>query len=345
MSTTVSDGQLQEYFHTFHRVYREKCAAAIPNRHRGHLVRYGFLPSKLVAYVSTMWGVGYEYQPGSPGDLEILKGSARVEELLFSTPRGFAENNANIVARVRAPRFSMTCCEIRERLPCRLDSEDAPARLADLRLTLRGRVREIAFAELFGNRSPEFWSRERAIERAMDEVLEAAIGVREMERASIPIDEYLQRFKRRHVLVLGDYSESGRHRLTAIRQALARRDYLPLILDEITEFPEYDLRHKLVAVASVCRFVVVDDSSRAGHLVEIPEIEKLRVIAVVLRLRGSQSSFLTRPLEATSKIIKEEQYEPTTLDEVVGKTAKWAEERVKELGERFGEAYPWRTQG
>lgn len=341
----VGDEQIRDYFRTFHRVYEDKLTAAVPESFRSKLLRYGHLQSKIVVYISTMYGIGYEYEYGSPGEIQIVKGSARVEEMVFRSPRGLIEQGGNIVARIQAPRFHMSSSEIRGRLPCRLDSPDASAILDNLRITFRGRARTIEFAELFVNRSLEFWSKEQAVERAMDEVLQAVIGIHEMQRLSIPIDEYLVRFKKRHVLVLGDFSDEGRRRIAAIKVALGRRGYYPFTLDEIEEFSEYDLKHKLIAVASVCRFVVIDDSSRAGQSAEIPVIDTLRILAIVLRLRGSESTFVNRPLEATSRVIKEAEYDEESLDQAVGETTRWAEALVKELGERFAGAYPWRTPG
>jgi len=340
---TVSDEQLREYFRTFHRVYAEKIEAAIPQKYRGNLLRYGHLTQGVIVYVSTNWGIGYEYDPlRYDGTVELLKTSARVEESMFQVPRGTLDVPGTVMASVHAPRCHFSFCQFAGQLPCRLDSLDASAILNGVRIEFRGKVRVFAFAEMFADRSPVFWSPEQAVERAMDEVLQAAIGVRDMERASIPLGEYLTRYKQRHVLVLGDFGDEGRSRLTDIKDSLYRLGYLPFTLNEVEEVREYDLRHKLAAVAAVCRFVVVDDSSRAGQLAEIPEIEKLRAIMVILRHRGNTSTFVLRALEATSKVIKEVDYDESDLDVRLKESVVWAEDRVKELGERFTDAYPWR---
>ena len=109
------------------------------------------------------------------------------------------------------------------------------------------------------------------------------------------------------------------------------------------ELPEYDLRQKLSAVAPVCRFVVVDDSSRAGHAAEIPIIEFLRVVTIVLRLRGSDSTFVNRPLDATSRVIQEVEYDENDLEQILGGSITWAERQIAALGQQYERAYPWRS--
>jgi hypothetical protein len=344
VTDTVSDEQLREYFQIFHRIYAEKLAGAVPPGYLGHVVRYGHHTQKVIAYISTNWGIGYEYDPDQrDGGIEITKSSARVEESMFRVPRGTLESNPPVVAAVGTSRLHFSSCVFGGQLPCRLDSTDASATLDKVRISYGGRDRVFSLAELFGNRSPAFWSPEKAVERAMDEVLQAVLGFHEMDRGAIPLSEYLARYKQRHVLVLGDFGIEGRRRLAAIKAALAAGGYLPLTLDEIQEVREYDLRHKLVAIASVCRFVVVDDSSRAAQMAEMVEVEKLRAIMLVLRHRGMMSTFVVRPLEATSTVIKEIAYDESDLQSQVAEGVAWAEKRVKDLGERFKEAFPWRA--
>ena len=107
--------------------------------------------------------------------------------------------------------------------------------------------------------------------------------------------------------------------------------------------PEYDLRQKLTAVAPVCRFVIVDDSSRAGHAVELPIIEMLRATTIVMRLRGSQTTYVTRGLSATSKAILEIEYDHTDIERVLIEAVQWAESTIGELREDHSKTFPWRT--
>jgi hypothetical protein len=114
-------------------------------------------------------------------------------------------------------------------------------------------------------------------------------------------------------------------------------------LQDVAEVPEYDLRQKLTAVAPVCRFVVVDDSSRAGQAAELPIIEMLRVTTIVMRLRGSQPTFVTRGLSATSKAILEVEYDLTDIEKVLNDAVQWVESTIREFRDRYSKTYPWRS--
>ncbi|MBI2999183.1 MAG: hypothetical protein HYY46_12185 [Deltaproteobacteria bacterium] len=126
--------------------------------------------------------------------------------------------------------------------------------------------------------------------RAKDEVLLALVHLRESEKRSIPLSQYLSNYKEKTVLVLGDYGNEGRKRLEEIKGALVQLGYAPLLLDEIPDDLHYDLQQKAVAVGSVARFVVIDDSSKSGHLVEYSHGQINRWILIILRLDSSDGS-------------------------------------------------------
>ena len=342
--SNVRNKQLHEYLEIFHRIYREKLGTVIPETYRNELLRVRHLEgARIIGYVSTSFGAGYEYQPGNPGAIEVLSRSARIEEMVFRCPRGLIQDDTNIFIRVRAPRFHMISCQVTGLLPLRLDTPDASATLESLVVDFRARSMHIGFAEIFAERSEDFWSKERAVERAMDEVLQAAVYVSGAERFKTSIGDFLERFKKGHVLLLGDFSAVGLRRIEAIKQVVERKGYYAFTLQDVKELPEYDLRQKLTAVAPVCRFVVVDDSSRAGQAAEIPIIDFLRVVTIVLRLRGSDSTFVNRPLEATSRVIKEVEYDENDLEQILDESIRWAESQIGDLSQQYARAYPWRS--
>ena len=77
MATIRSDG-FRAYLEAFHRVYLDKLVAYVPEQYHGDLLRVQHLQnSKIVGYVSTTYGVGYEYQPGAGGSIGVSFGSRR----------------------------------------------------------------------------------------------------------------------------------------------------------------------------------------------------------------------------------------------------------------------------
>ena len=341
---TIRNDEFRTYLETFHRVFRGKLDAYVSEQYRGDLLRVQHLQnSKIVGYVSTTYGVGYEYQPGIAGTIEVSVGSRRVDEFFFRHPRGLIEDDRNIRIRLTGRDFKMVSCSVKGRIPLRLDGLEASATLENLEWTFRGEARRIAFAELFANRASDHWSVEKAVERAMDEVLQANVYASGMERLRMSVGDYLERFKKGHVLVLGDFSEQGTLQIETIKEQLRALGYYGFTLQDVPEVPEYDLRQKLTAVASVCRFIVIDDSSWAGQAAELPIIESLRVTTIVMRRRGSQPTFVTRGLSATSKVILEVDYDHTDVERILSEAVQWVESRIGELQDRFSRIYPWRS--
>ena len=259
----IRSDDFRTYLEAFHRVFSDKLIAYVPEQYHGDLLRVQHLQnSRIVRYVSTTYGVGYQYQPGAVGSIEVSFGSRRVDEFFYGNPRGLIENDENILIRLTGRDFKMVSCTVEGRIPLRLEGPEASVILENLQWTFRGQPRRIAYAEFSANRSAEYWSVDKAVERAMDEVLQDSIYAGGMERFNTSVSDYLERFKKGHVLLLGDFGQEGARRIQNIAELLGTLGYYAFTLQDVREVPEYDLRQKLTAVAPVCRFVVVDDSSR-----------------------------------------------------------------------------------
>ena len=200
----------------------------------------------------------------------------------------------------------------------------------------------IHLAEMNANAEIENWDGERATERAKDEILAAALDTQLALRRQVSIEEYIRQFKEKQVLVLGSYSAAGEARLHQIAEQLAVAGYEPIMLKDIPDHPEMSLRAKAVVVATSSRFVIVDDSEPAGHLVELADIstDSIRVIA---RLEGQQSTFLTRGMQLNDRNVRELDYSTDSLEQVLREGITWAEERVSELRQGYARTYPRRS--
>ncbi|MCA1709863.1 MAG: hypothetical protein LC808_43910, partial [Actinobacteria bacterium] len=215
--------------------------------------------------------------------------------------------------------------------PVRLATQDGSVKLWEMRAKSGNWVRDVEWAELFGNRSADFWSVGMATRRALEEVLEAVVDTREMERRQLDLADFLDRFRQRRVLLLGDFGK-GRDRLSKIGAALEQLGYLPVYADEIPDVREHDLRQKVLLLALACRFTVIEDSTPAGQLAEVPLVEMARSIAVVLRQRGSRASWMTEGTSQTSSVVQETEYDEDTLAQVISDGAQWAEAQLERLG-------------
>ena len=117
-----------------------------------------------------------------------------------------------------------------------------------------------------------------------------------------------------------------------------------MLVKDIPDDFRYNLIQKAVAIGSVSRFVVVDDSSKSGHLAELPEALRNDWITVILRMRGSEPSFLTRGASVTSSVVLEREYVVDKLRATMEEGVQWAEARVEELSLTFASLYPWRKE-
>lgn len=340
----VSSTEFQAYLEKFHAVYRSKLEEAVPEEYRASLLRWPYLrKSRIHGFVSTTYGVGYEYVVADGNGIEMNFGSHRADAEFFRCSPKQLERNGNVGILLSGRDFKIVNCSFAGRLPLRLDGAEASATVVDLTWTFGGETHQIAYAEMFSDRSQGNWSVEKAIERAMDEVLQATVAAIGMDRLRMSVGDYLERFKKGYVLLLGDFSDDGTARLDRMREVLERFGYYGFTLRDVRDVPAYDLRQKLTAVAPVCRFVVVDDSSRGGQAAELPIIEMLRATSIVLRRRGADSTFVTRGLSATSKVIREYEYDDDDLDTVLLGGIQWAESMIRELEAESAVNYPWRS--
>lgn len=335
MPTVTNDG-LREYLEAFHRIYRNAVEDRVPSDLRESLARVPRLSDGITGYISTQFGAGFEYV--RDGGLTIRTGSRRIEELFFDAPARVRKSTAMFIVGAGCGISGAT---LEGGFPVRLNGEQASVKLADIRAKVGPWVREVEWAEMYGDRSATFWSVEMAAERAMGEILQAVVDAREMERRHLDLGAFLSRFRQRRILLLGDF-RAGRDRLSAIAKVLEKLGYLPIFADEIPDVREHDLRQKISLLALSCRFVVIEDSTPAGQLTELPLVEASRVVAVVLRLVGSRSSWMTDQVSQTSSVIKEDEYEDATLEDAITKAVSWAEVQLERLGRTLDERFPWR---
>jgi hypothetical protein len=335
----VREDSLRHYLEVFHQTYIDTAEKYIPQERLSLLLRYSLIKGRTIGYVSTQFGAGYEYVDADVQAVEVQVSSARIEDFFNRAPNRVRRLPTMFPLGANCGIASLT---IEGAFPFRLASPDAFVRLFDVRFKALGWQRIVKFAELYGNRTTDFWSETNAVRRAKDEILIALVDLNQAAKKSTSLEEYLRTFKQQHVLILGDFSEAGRQRLNSIRQILADLGYIPILVDEVPDDLHYNLTQKATAIASVARFVVIDDSSKAGHLVEFSHVQSNNWTTIVLRLDGSEGTFMTKGASSYSKVIVEEIYTFSNLDQILGDSVEWAEKTISELGRASQEIYPWR---
>jgi len=336
----LTDTILRNYIEFFHRTYIDTAEKYLPKDKLSLLLRYPLIKGRTIGYVSTQFGAGYEYVDADVQNIEVRVSSARIEDFLIGAPNRVRKLQPMFL--IGGTNTTIGSLTIDGAFPVRLTSINSSVRLIDVQLKALDWTRIVEFAELYGNRTVDFWSEKNAISKAKDEILLALVDIHEAAEKAVSLEEYLSTFKQKHVLILGDFSETGRQRLNNIKQILVDLGYVPILLDEVPDDLNYNLSQKATAVGAVARFIVIDDSSKAGHLVEFPHVQSNNWTTIVLRLDGSEGTFMTKGASSYSKVIVEKTYIYSNLDQVLRDSVDWAEKTIIELKKESQDIYPWR---
>jgi hypothetical protein len=333
---------LEAYLRTFESTYRDTVEAHIEPGLRAGLERYGLLDRRLIGYVSTNFGVAFEYTEEPRGDkgIETVRGSQRIEHIVY---RGIPARQRDVaMIRVAGRNTRIMGMTLEGAAPVLLGAREADVILSRVRAVVGPWRRSFHHLEMYGDRAADRWTDAVAVGKAKDEVLVAALDQQQLQRREVGLGEFLERFKERQVLVLGDF-KAGRDRLEEIASALRELSYEPVLLDAIPDPFDYDLRQKFTAVAHVCRFLVFEDSTAAGQLWEMANAQGSGLVRIVLRQSGTHSSFMSVGQDITSNVVHELDYELGGLAPAVGEAAQWAEQRIEELRDERAALYPWRS--
>jgi hypothetical protein len=337
----VNTEQLQAYIEAFHCALESTAADYLPQDYRRQLLHAALLPARITGYVSTQFGVAVEYESAAETSLEVVRGSARVEDLIVRAPA--AVRDTGPMLKISGANTTVASLTLEGAFPFRLASPDASVALRDVVFRAGPWRWAVQFAEVSSNRSAEHWSVAWAESRAKDEVLAAIVQVRLAAERKIPVSEYIEKFKQKTVLLLGDYDEAGLRRLASLSTVLSSLGYEPLLMKDVPDHPQQDLPQKVVAIGAIARFIVVDDSSKSGHLLEVQLCKQNSWVTVLLRAGGKGGSWMTAGAAHASSVIRELAYDPASPDVAVAEAAKWAEAKLKELERKFEGTYPWRA--
>lgn len=344
--TTIRDADLERYLRVFHDTYFQTAQDILPASLRAELLRPPLIEAGGIrGYISTQLGAGYEYTGSPPSGIKVEHSSKRIEEFFLGTPR--AASRLTLGINVEGGDLLLDHVGFSGLFPFRL-RHPAFIRLQAVDMDIGQWHRNIVYGEISTDRSQEFWSVENAVRRAKDELLIASVDSLQLERAAkvgaLSLGDYLTDFRKRHVLVCGDF-KSGRERINRIADIVRDSGYVPIILDEdVPDILSQDLRQKFRAVAPVMRFVVIDDSSAAGQMVEVELADAGRWVTIVVRLSGTTSSYMTRGAQAASQVLREIEYREDDLEVVLSDQMKWAEACLERLEQAYTPTFPWRGQ-
>jgi len=340
--TNATEADLREYLTVFNETLIDTSRAHLEPEVASQLIHISLLPSLIRAYVSTTHGIAIEWvKTTDTTTIETIRSSKRVEALFFGVsgnsdhmPAGFCFEDSCIHlyhARTDAP------------LPIRLLGNKSSVRLEWFAHEGGREPRYIRYAEFYSDRTLSRWNREAATIRAKDIVLSALTEVRKAMEAKLSLTNYVNQVKSKTVLLLGDYGREGMVRFDTLKHTLTELGYNPVAVSEVPDFDSSSLSQKVVLLASLSRFVVVDDSTKSGQLTEIEICRRNDFLTVLLRLDNKPSTFMTAGSSVTSKVMLEFPYTMGSIRKDVEVAAAKAEETILALKRSYDELYPWRS--
>jgi hypothetical protein len=294
-------------------------------------------------FVSTSYGAGFEVCDGDEAE-SVEVHSKPVDLMLWDLSRARAAGEEPVL-RVTAPDVKVIGAgEAIGRRALALQGHPASVTIAGPLFRAPGWRHPVTFAELSSERSIERWSEASAGRRASELVFLAREEARLAQAENLGVMEHLAGHKKTSVLVLGDYSVTGRVRLAAIKDGLRRLGYAPFLVEEASDLPGQTLMQKVMLLAGSSRFVVADDSSHAGHIAEIQQCEQQGFVTAVIRMEGTSQSAMARGGSITRTTMREATYTPANLDDVLHEAARWAEATIGEVDRALNDAFGWRSE-
>jgi hypothetical protein len=340
----ISEEGIKAYIKKFHKTLNNISSSFFSPEQNKQLFHNSLLPAKIICYVSTQFGVAFEYHKSSITTVETVLGSARVEDLVVRAPRKL--RNVGPLFNIEVSNCSISKLTIADGFPFRLADVNADVTFIDVRFACDSLnwERIIEYVKVYGNRRLDRWSLAQAENQAKDEVLTALYVAKRAESKNVSIYNLISTFQEKYVLLLGSYSSEGKRRLAAISQSLRDMGYEAILIEDVPDFEQYDLSQKLIAISALSRFIVVDDSEPSGHLSEVEICIKNRWVTILLRVGGIPASWMTVGASYYNNLILEKPYNPDNPKEAVSEAVKWAEGRLSEMKSSWNALYPWRTK-
>lgn len=340
-NNNVTEEQFKGYLEIFHHTLKSTASDSLPSNIQSRLIHLAYLPAKIMGYVSTQYGIAIEYIPAETTIFEVRRGSARAEDLLFQAPLRVSKKNPFIRNFGRNNRLVNPSFE--NRFPVRLGGNDASLFLENALCKDGDWTRHIRYAELYSDRSGNFWSKENAVARAKNEVIAALVYINRAREQKREYEEFITATKEKWVLVLGSYDQPGMVRLDSIKRTLRELKFEPIILEDVPDHPQQSLQQKVLVLSQLSRFVVVEDSFPSGHLSEVQLCVQGSCPTVLLRAHGKAASYMTVGLGDSSRMILEKDYNPDSLLADLSEAVEWAENLIRELQIKRNIHYPWRS--
>ncbi len=342
-SLNVTEAEIKLYIEVFQKTLLEQAIKYIPEELHSELRHLSVLPAEIKCYVSTQFGVAFEYIPASTTTITTVRGSARIEDLVLKAPKHLSKTIPMI--GFGGLGIGIFNCTWQGGYPFRLTKKDVSVKISNVVFESIGWHRKIVYAEVYGNRESTQWTETLAVKRASEEVLAGLVEMQRAKSLSIPLDSYRDNLKEKTVLLLGNYKDTqGVDRLEVLKQELIILGYNPLLVKDVPDHVHQTLRQKVALLGNLSRFVIIDDTLASGHISELEICEQNELVTIILRKDGKPSSYMTASSDVSTNIRKAFAFDPPSITKILPQATQWAEETLINLKIELDRIYPWRNK-
>lgn len=148
--------------------------------------------------------------------------------------------------------------------------------------------------------------------------------------------------KKDTILILGqDTTEIDRLRSIQIR--LSKLSYNSIIVKDITDIEIQSTEEKVTMLASLCRFIICENSTTSGHIDELKICASNRFVTAIIQQEGQGATWMQADYNLDFSFLEQFTYPAIhNMDPCVDSAVKWAEKKVEERKKYFNKLYHWR---
>lgn len=148
--------------------------------------------------------------------------------------------------------------------------------------------------------------------------------------------------KQNNVLILGQ-DTSKIHRLHAIQKRLKSHGYVGIIPKDIVDIDIQSTEEKVNMLASLCRFIICENSFPSGHIDELKICSFNRFVTAILQEKNRGATWMQADYPLDFSFMNTFTYSnKNQINLAVDNAVDWAEQKIQERQEYFNKLYNWR---
>ncbi len=126
----ATENTVKRYVETLHGSLLQLSGRFFSPEQSKQLLHNSLLPAKIVCYISTQFGIGFEYSAAPQTKIETVRGSARVEDLFVQAPK---QLGGGPLFLIEASDITIGKLTLAGKFPFRLGDNEASVKFWDVR--------------------------------------------------------------------------------------------------------------------------------------------------------------------------------------------------------------------